>query len=313
MKNCALKGFSSLAAEHQLNESEHIRSGGKAPHGRIPAINIDVARRLNEFADLLEQQGADGFREQAYHNAASYIAGFERSLDTVLSNEGREGLAALPHIGKSIAGAISEIVLTGRWSQLERLKGDLKPEKLFQTIPGIGPALANRLAEFGGLETLDDLEAEIHFGRRHIPGLGPKRREALSAILSQRLGRPVFSRRGKIEQKPAADLILRVDDMYRKRAASGRLKRIAPKRFNPGGEEWLPIMHARHDEWHFTALFSNTRLAHELGKTRDWVIIYFHISGQPEGQCTVVTETRGPKKGRRAIRGYFDEDHVQGR
>jgi len=31
---------------------------------------------------------------------------------------------------------------TGHWSQLERIRGALEPEKLFQTIPGIGKELA---------------------------------------------------------------------------------------------------------------------------------------------------------------------------
>ncbi|HEX4892717.1 MAG TPA: hypothetical protein VFV47_05470, partial [Hyphomicrobiaceae bacterium] len=56
-------------------------------------------------------------------------------------------------------------------------------------------------------------------------------------------------------------------------------------------------------DWLFTVLFSNTLRAHELGKTRDWVVIYFHREGEPEAQCTVVTETRGPLAGRRVIRG----------
>jgi putative hydrolase len=55
--------------------------------------------------------------------------------------------------------------------------------------------------------------------------------------------------------------------------------------------------------WRFTALFSNTALAHELGRVRDWVVIYFHQDRGPEGQRTVVTESRGSFAGRRAVRG----------
>ncbi len=49
-------------------------------------------------------------------------------------------------------------------------------------------------------------------------------------------------------------------------------------------------------------LFSNTARAHELGTTRDWVVIYFD-DGASEGQRTVVTERRGPQAGRRVVRG----------
>jgi hypothetical protein len=56
-----------------------------------------------------------------------------------------------------------------------------------------------------------------------------------------------------------------------------------------------------------TALFSNTALAHELGRTHDWVVIYFGRDGGPEHQRTVVTETRGPLEGRRVVRGREGE------
>lgn len=69
----------------------------------------------------------------------------------------------------------------------------------------------------------------------------------------------------------------------------------------------LPVLHARREDWHFTALFSNTPKVHELGKTRDWVVIYFHLDVEPESQCTVVTETRGALKGRRVVRGREGE------
>jgi len=93
---------------------------------------------------------------------------------------------------------------------------------------------------------------------------------------------------------------------YRK-AADGSLRTIAPKRFNPSGEAWLPVPHAQRGEWHFTALYSNTARAHELGRTRDWVVIYYYDGDHVEGQCTVVTESRGALAGKRVVRGREEE------
>ncbi|MCK4867230.1 MAG: DNA-binding protein, partial [Alphaproteobacteria bacterium] len=90
-------------------------------------------------------------------------------------------------------------------------------------------------------------------------------------------------------------------------AAAGNLHKIAPRRFNPTGEAWLPILHTQRDDWHFTALFSNTARAHELAKTNDWVVLYFHTDHEPEAQRTVVTETHGPMAGRRVVRGREGE------
>jgi hypothetical protein len=56
----------------------------------------------------------------------------------------------------------------------------------------------------------------------------------------------------------------------------------------------------------FTVMFSNTQRAHDLKKTNDWVVVYYR-KGEGENQCTVVTESRGPLKGKRIIRGREKE------
>ena len=274
---------------------------------RLTISNLAVATKLREFADLLEQQGADGFRENAYRKAADEISRMDQPVADILASDGRKGLIALPAIGKSIAAAIAELVMTGRWMQLERLRGNLSPETIFMTIPGIGHGLAKRFVEEGHLETLEDLEAAIHLGNVDIKGLGPRRKQAIAAVIAERLGRPIYRYEDNRSQAPSVDLILQVDEMYRTRAAEGTLRMIAPKRFNPSGKRWLPILHAHHENWHFTALFSNTQLAHRLDKTRDWVVITYQSDGAPEGRCTVVTGTRGNQTGKRVVRGRESE------
>ena len=111
--------------------------------------------------------------------------------------------------------------------------------------------------------------------------------------------------------EPGVDLLLDVDREYREKAERGVLPKTAPRRFNPAGEAWLPILHAERADWHFSATFSNTARAHELGRVRDWVVIYFHQESGPEGQRTVVTETRGPLAGSRVVRGREAEGGQQ--
>lgn len=274
------------------------------PAADIPGENATIAGALSEYADLLEVQGEDGFRIRAFRAAADTVRQMPTPLREILETKGVDGLVALPTIGRGIAAAISEMLTTGRWAQLARLQGEAAPEQLFQTLPGIGPVLAKRLAGEHHLESLEDLETALH-GDAGIEGIGPRRRKALLAVLSDRLGRRL--RRPSGAAVPDVSLLLEVDRMYRDRAAAGTLRKIAPKRFNPSGEAWLPILHARHGDWHFTALFSNTALAHELGRTDDWVVIYAHRDDQPEVSCTVVTETRGAMAGQRVVRGREDE------
>jgi hypothetical protein len=102
-------------------------------------------------------------------------------------------------------------------------------------------------------------------------------------------------------------MLLDVDREYRDAAAARRLPRIAPRRFNPTGEKWLPILHAERDHWPFTGLSSNTFRAHALERTRDWVVVYFHADARPEGQRTIVTESSGSLEGGRVVRGRESE------
>jgi hypothetical protein len=98
-------------------------------------------------------------------------------------------------------------------------------------------------------------------------------------------------------------VLLDVDAEYRRKSARGELALITPRRFNPEGEAWLPVLHTERDGWHFTALYSNTARAHELGRTRDWVVVYYYDDDHREYQCTVVTEFRGPLRAKRVVRG----------
>jgi hypothetical protein len=271
------------------------------------ATNHAIAFHFREFADLLEQQGEDGFRQRAYRRAADMLDTLDKPIRKVFLDEGHDGLVALPTIGRGLAAAIAEMITTGHWSQLARLKGELTPEKLFRTLPGVGPALARRFADEMDLESLEELEAALHDPGVKINGIGSRRRTILTTLLAERLGRPLRRAMRENEAKPPVDLLLKVDAMYRERAEKGMLRRIAPKRFNPSGEAWLPIMHARHDDWHFTALYSNTQRAHELGKTRDWVVVYHHREGYGEGRSTIVTETRDRLAGKRVVRGREKE------
>ncbi len=270
--------------------------------------NSVVASMLREYGDILRQQGAESFRAVAYDHAADVVARLDRPLGEVFRAGGREALMELPAVGRSIAAALAEMLATGRWAQLERLRGTLEPEERFRTIAGVGPTLAKRIAEELHVDTLEALEAAAHDGRlAEMKGIGPRQAEMIRSALGERLGRPRLRRLRQSRERPPVDLLLDVDAEYRSRASAGELRTIAPKRFNPSGEAWLPILHARRGDWRFTALYSNTALAHELGRVKDWVVIYYETDALPEGQCTIVTETRGPIVGRRVVRGREQE------
>ena len=265
-------------------------------------VNQDVAGRLDEAAALLREQGANPFRVRAYARAAETIRGLDEPVSEILAARGVEGLESLSGIGQSLARNISDIVHLGYFPMLARLRGEADPLERLRLVPGIGRTLAARLHDELGIETLEDLEAAAQDGRlRRIAGFGPRRIEAVRAVLASRLSRVRLpATAGQV--LPTVEALLDIDREYREGVRSGRLPTIAPKRFNPRGERWLPILHTTRGTSHYTALFSNTETAHRLGRTRDWVVIYRddHAAG---GQWTVVTARGGPLSGRRVVRG----------
>jgi hypothetical protein len=274
-----------------------------------PPDNLQIAELLREAAALLESQGANPFRVSAYRRAAATVEALPDNLREIFERAGTDGLDALPGIGAGIAGAIAEILITGSWAQLERLRGSHDPEKLFQSIPGVGPELAREICDSLHVDTLEALEGCCRDGRLEgVEGIGPRRAAGICAALSHILDQRRIQRRqarggATPTDEPPVEVLLDVDREYRDQAAAGKLPTIAPKRFNPDGKSWLPVLHTTRGDWHFTALYSNTARAHELGRVRDWVVIYFYDDQHAEKQHTVVTQPRGALAGRRVVRG----------
>lgn len=282
-------------------------------------VNQDVAGRLEEAGRLLRDQGADAFRVNAYRHAAMTVRESAEPVDEIFRHNGLDGLKALRGVGDTIARAIRELLVHGRLPMLDRLRGESDPVSLLESVPGIGGRLAERLHDELGLETLADLEAAAHDGRLDtIAGIGEKRLTGIRGSLAHRLGRvrlrPIVQERAtgaagvataRTGSPPVSEL-LDVDREYREKVSAGQLQLIAPRRFNPTGQAWLPILHAQRADRHYTALYSNTARAHGAGKTKDWVVLY-HDDGSGERLHTVITGARGSLLGRRVVAGRESE------
>lgn len=279
--------------------------GGRREQGG--SSNVWIAEKLDRVADVLESHDANPFRVRSYRRAADELRALPRSVAELYDEGGRGLLQDIPGVGRAISSAIAELVETGRLGLLDRLESEKAPERAFQRLPGVGPELARRIHEDLGVTTMEELELAAHDGRlRAVEGVGEKRargiRDALAGILGRSRRRPPDGP----ARRPSVGLLLDVDGEYRRRAGQGELRRIAPKRFNPSQDAWLPILEIDRGGWELTALFSNTQRAHQLGRTHDWVVIYYHRDGD-HGQCTVVTGHNGPLEGRRVVRGREPE------
>ena len=264
-------------------------------------LNATVAARLDEVASLLQEQHANPFRILAYRYGADTLRGLSTSVADLVEREGLDGLERLPGIGESLARSIRALVLTGRLPMLERLRGEGDPESVLRSIPGIGRIMAARLHDKLGIDSLEALEVAAFDGRLlRLVGVGEKRLTGIRDALARRLGR--VRRTASTPHRPTVATLLEVDAEYREKAKLGSLRRIAPHRFNPRREAWLPVLHTRRGDVEYTALYSNTAHAHQQRATRDWVVIY-HDDGHGERISTVLTATRGPLKGQRIVAG----------
>lgn len=275
----------------------------------VRKANGPIAERLREVAALLDEQGANPFRAKAYRRAAETLERLESDVRGLFDAGGIAALEELDGIGPGIAAAVGEMLVSGRWSLLERLRAHSDPEALFRLVPGIGPELAQRIHDTLHIDTLEALEMAAYDGRlASVPGLGARRVSAIRAALAALLKRKALpSRASTPGHEPPVAIVLDVDREYREGAAGDALPTIVPRRFNPDGKVRLPILHAQRGPWHFTVLFSNTPRAHALRRTRDWVVVYYYNADHEERQCTVVTETAGALAGCRVIRGREDE------
>ena len=305
--------------------------------------NDEIAAAFEQVADCLETrgneiQGDSYYRIRAYRKGAQSIRAQEQPVVDIFEAEGTAGLAQIPYIGKRLAASIEELAKTGELSLLARLQVETSPEQLFTKIPGIGPVLAHRLHKELEIDSLAALEQAAYDGTlARLSGFAEGRtmliRDSAGAMLDRAATRQLHSARSKttfapsttrrlrrpidrpktLEQAilpsvdaPSIELLLTVDEQYRYLAKAGQLRMITPRRFNPESKPWLPVMKLQKEGWLFNVLYSNTARAHELGKTHDWVVVYYEKVGEEvsrQGQCTIVTETQGAHRGDRVVRG----------
>lgn len=273
--------------------------------------NTGIAEALERLAKMLAEREANPHRVQAYLNAAQTVRQAERPLAEMFEEGGREALERLPGIGTSLSARIAEYIETGDMNLVRRLGDEYAPADLFARVPGIGRKLAARIHRELGVETLEELEMATYDGRlARIGGFGERRirllRTHLNAILNRVTREQLRQARDAAlpgrSSRPTIHTLLNVDLEYRLRSERGELPLIVPERFNPAGEVRLHVLHTERGPWSFTAIYSNTARAHETGRFGNWVVLYYERDGR-EGQCTIVTESRGELAGKRVVRG----------
>src|SRR3989442_1779939 len=104
--------------------------------------NPTIAAWLTNYANYLEAREANLYRVRAYRRAAGILLNLDRQVADIVAREGREGLEALPGIGSHLSYTLDTLVRTGEFRTLDSEGGHIDVERLFASLPGLGPRLA---------------------------------------------------------------------------------------------------------------------------------------------------------------------------
>jgi DNA polymerase (family 10) len=148
--------------------------------------NADIARQLDEVANLLEISDGNPFKVRAYRNASRTVRDHPDPLAELVRAGGYD-LTELPSIGEGIASEIEALIATGDMPQRQTLVKKLPPGLLdLLRISGLGPKRVKLLHEKLKVKTVADLAKAIEAGKvAKLAGFGPKMVEKIRSGLGQ--------------------------------------------------------------------------------------------------------------------------------
>jgi len=148
--------------------------------------NADIARQLDEVANLLEISDGNPFKVRAYRNASRTVRDHPEPLAELVRAGGYD-LTELPSIGDGIASEIEALIATGDMPQRQTLVKKLPPGLLdLLRISGLGPKRVKLLHEKLKVKTVADLGKAIEAGKvAKLAGFGPKMVEKIRSGLGQ--------------------------------------------------------------------------------------------------------------------------------
>jgi len=139
------------------------------------STNSEIASRLRETAALYEMDDV-AFKPRAYEKAALGIEALDEEAGEIFRARGREGLEAIPGVGRGIAEHIEEMLAHGVFNEYERLKKKVPVEVLeLMAVEGVGPRMVKMLWQKLKVRTLRDLEHAARAGKiRKLSHFGAK-------------------------------------------------------------------------------------------------------------------------------------------
>ena len=152
--------------------------------------NAEVARVLQQIADMLEFQNENPFKFRSYQMAAETVGSMGTPITEIAARGGASELQKIPGIGKTISAQIIEIIETGKSSYFEEITKDVPATVLdLRRVSGIGLKTAQLLYRDFGIQSLEALRSlSGNGGLTSVPGLGEKTIARIAKSLGRLLG-----------------------------------------------------------------------------------------------------------------------------
>jgi DNA polymerase (family 10) len=159
--------------------------------------NKEIARILQETADLMEIAAEDSFAIRAYRNGATAVEGYPERIVDILRDPARK-VTDIPGIGKGLAHVLQEIVERQSCERRDLLLQKFPPTALeFLKIQGLGPKSIALILQHYRISTMDELERLcVEQKLRVLPRMGSKLEEKVLRSIAQyrmRSGRYLIS------------------------------------------------------------------------------------------------------------------------
>lgn len=137
--------------------------------------NKSIASVFEEMGNILDIQGANFFRVNAYRKAALTVLNMPQDLRSIVDND-EKALSKIPGIGRALADKIVELVMTGQCAEHEQMKKTIPPGLLeILELRGLGPKKVKALYLNLAIKNIKELKsaAELHL-IQDLEGMGEK-------------------------------------------------------------------------------------------------------------------------------------------
>src|SRR6185295_10428223 len=161
------------------------QAGSERPATAID--NAEVARVLQQIADMLEFKNENQFKYRSYQMAAETIGSMGTPITEIAERGGAAELQQIPGIGKTISTQILEIIQSGKSPYFEELTKDIPASVLdLRRVSGIGLKTAQLLFRDFSIKSLAELKSFAEDGGlASVPGLGEKTLARVKASLAR--------------------------------------------------------------------------------------------------------------------------------